>query len=47
MPKTIRDLFTPEEWELFSNNFVPQLQEIAQLTLPEGTNEEESDHGAG
>ena len=35
MSKTIRDLFTKEEWELFGLKTVIQLQQIADLELPE------------
>lgn len=44
MQKTIQDLFTQEEWEMFSKNFVPQLLDIADLTLPEGMDGEEAEH---
>ena len=35
MSKTIRDLFTNEEWEIFAVKIVPRLQQIGDLSLPE------------
>ena len=40
MGKTIRDLFTKEEWELFSTRVCDQLQKIADLKLPEEMEQE-------
>jgi|GEM_PF-6335991 len=35
MSKTIRDLFSNEEWEIFAVKIAPQLQQIGDLILPE------------
>lgn len=43
MNKTIQDIFTDEEWELLIGEFLPALQDIAQLPLP-GTGDEVNSH---
>lgn len=45
MQKTIRDLFTQDEWEMFAKKLVPQLQEISELTLPDCMDPEEEPRG--
>ncbi len=44
MSKTIRDLFTKEEWELFGMKTAVQLQQISELELPEQMEAEVPDH---
>lgn len=45
MNKTIRDLFTEEEWELLAGKLLPELKPIANLPLTQG--EKEAEHEAG
>ena len=44
MSKTIRDLFTTEEWELFGMKTAVQLQQIADMELPEDMETEMPEH---
>lgn len=43
MSKTIRDLFTLEEWEALAQSLVPRLAEIADLPLSRDVQPKEAD----
>ena len=46
MSKTIQDLFTEAEWELLTQELVPQLNNIASLPVPEDLLTKEAEHEA-
>ncbi len=46
MNKTIRDLFTQEEWEILTEKSVPELCEIEDYPLPDNMTGVEEAHGS-
>lgn len=43
MKKTIRDLFTEEEWETLTEEFLPRLAQVAALPLNAREEDDESE----
>jgi len=44
MNRTIRDLFTEEEWDVFCSELLPELNTIGELPLPDILEKEAAGH---